>query len=46
VKDIIDQMVVKTRDIEEKQLVYKKRILNVSIWSEDDARHIKELRMF
>jgi hypothetical protein len=46
VRDFIDQMVAKMKSLKKKQSPYKKRILTVSIWSEDDIKSITDVQAF
>jgi len=46
VRDFIDQMVVKMKGLKKKQSPYKKRILTISTWSEEDLKPIIDSNAF
>lgn len=46
VRDFIDQMVAKMKNLKKKQSPYKKRILTISTWSEDEIKPIANAQAF
>ena len=46
VRDYIDMMIARMKNFKKNQSPYKKRILTISTWSEDDIKPIKDAHAF